>query len=280
MTILSTQQASHSHRVGTVPVATHAGLATSHPGMLTASGIHKSFGDKPVLKGIDLTIARGDVVALIGPSGTGKTTLLRCLNFLERPDEGIVTIGGHSVDARTASERQILALRRKTAMVFQNYNLLRNKTILQNVTEGLIVVQRRHRKEAEELARQEIAHVGLSDHLHKYPYQLSGGQQQRIGIARAMALRPDVMLLDEPTSSLDPERSREILRVLQGVARTGMTMIIATHEMSFARHVSNRVVFMEHGQIVEEGSPTQIFHHPHHERTRAFVRDLESPFSS
>lgn len=245
---------------------------------LKLCGIRKSFGDHAVLRGIDLTIAKGDVVALIGPSGTGKTTLLRCINFLERADDGTVTIGDHTVNTRSATEREILAHRRKTAMVFQNYNLLRNKTILQNVTEGLIVAQKKPRAVAEEIAHAEIESVGLSDHLHKYPYQLSGGQQQRIGIARAMALQPDVMLLDEPTSSLDPERSLEVLRVLQDVACTGMTMIIATHEMSFARHVSSRVVFMEHGRVVEQGSPTQIFAHPHHERTRAFVRDMENPF--
>lgn len=247
--------------------------------MLKVEGIEKTFGQNKVLKGIDLTVNQGDVVALIGPSGTGKTTLLRTINFLERADKGYINVDGVSVDCQTATEKEIIQLRRKTAMVFQNYNLFRNKTILENVMEGLTIVQGKSKKEAELIAREQIEMVGMSDKLNAYPMQLSGGQQQRIGIARAMALNPNVMLLDEPTSSLDPERSAEILKVLQTVAKTGMTMVIATHEMNFAKYVSNHVVFMEAGNIVEEGTPEQIFTNPKEERTRKFVQELENPFA-
>lgn len=248
--------------------------------MLEVKGIEKTFGQSKVLKGIDLTVNQGDVVALIGPSGTGKTTLLRAINFLERADKGQITVDGLMVECQSATEKEIIQLRRKTAMVFQNYNLFRNKTILENVTEGLTIVQGKTKAEAEAIAREQIELVGMSDKLDAYPMQLSGGQQQRIGIARAMALNPHVMLLDEPTSSLDPERSAEILKVLQAVAKTGMTMVIATHEMNFAKYVSNHVIFMENGSIVEQGTPEQIFTNPTEERTRKFVQELENPFAN
>lgn len=247
--------------------------------MINLKGIEKSFDGNKVLKGIDLEIKSGEVVALIGPSGTGKTTLLRTINFLEKADKGTITIDELAIDNEQATEKDIIEMRRQTAMVFQNYNLFRNKTVLENVMEGLVIVQKKSKEEAEKIARQEIDRVGMLDKVDQYPVELSGGQQQRIGIARAMALQPKVMLLDEPTSSLDPERSMEVLKVLQKVAKTGMTMIIATHEMDFAKYVSNHVVFMENGHIVEEGTPEQIFEHPKEDRTRQFVQELENPFA-
>lgn len=247
--------------------------------MINLKGIEKSFDGNKVLKGIDLEIKSGEVVALIGPSGTGKTTLLRTINFLEKADKGSITIDDLTIDNENASEKEMIQMRRQTSMVFQNYNLFRNKTILENVMEGLVIVQKKSKEEAEQIARREIERVGMIDKVDQYPVELSGGQQQRIGIARAMALQPKVMLLDEPTSSLDPERSMEVLKVLQKVAKTGMTMVIATHEMDFAKYVSNHVVFMENGHIIEEGAPEQIFEHPQEERTRQFVQDLENPFA-
>lgn len=247
--------------------------------MIKLNGIEKSFDGNKVLKGINLEIKSGEVVALIGPSGTGKTTLLRTINFLEKADKGSITIDELTIDNEHVSEKDMIQMRRQTAMVFQNYNLFRNKTILENVMEGLIIVQKKSKEEAEEIARKEIERVGLLDKVDQYPIELSGGQQQRIGIARAMALQPKVMLLDEPTSSLDPERSLEVLKVLQKVAKTGMTMVIATHEMDFAKYVSNHVVFMENGYIVEEGTPEKIFTNPAEERTKQFVQELENPFT-
>ena len=247
--------------------------------MLQLDHIYKSYGDHHVLKDINLHVNQGDVVSLIGPSGTGKTTLLRTINYLEPADKGTITINGISVNTEKAKQSDIIKLRRQTAMVFQNYSLFRNKTVLENVTEGLTIVQGKSKEEAEEVAVREISRVGMADNVDKYPYQLSGGQQQRIGIARAMALDPSVILLDEPTSSLDPERSAEVMRILQNLAELGTTMLITTHEMEFAKHVSNKVVFMEGGHIVEEGSPDQIFHNSVEERTRQFVRKLEKPLN-
>lgn len=231
------------------------------------------------MNSIDLDVEPGEVVSLIGPSGTGKTTLLRTINFLDPADKGTISIDDLTLDYENATESEIINLRRKTAMVFQNYSLFKNKTILENVTEGLIIVQNKSQSEAEAIAKEEIDKVGLGDKLNDYPYQLSGGQQQRIGIARALALKPRVLLLDEPTSSLDPERSAEILKILQNVALSSsdMSMLITTHEMNFAKHVSNKVVFMEKGEIVEQGTPDQLFNHAQQERTRNFIQELENP---
>lgn len=242
-----------------------------HEPILEVTGLRKSFGKTPVLTGIDLAVQPGETVALLGPSGSGKTTLLRCLNFLERADAGTLRIEEQRVDLRHAHSKQILALRRRTAMVFQNYDLFLNKTVLQNVTEGLIVARKVSKDEAIATARDVLSQVGLSTRLDARPHELSGGQQQRVGIARALAIKPAVLLFDEPTSALDPEKVQEILDVIRAVAQTGMTLLIVTHKMGFAYEVAHRVVFMEGGEIVEQGTPAQVFGAPKQERTRQFV---------
>jgi L-cystine transport system ATP-binding protein len=237
----------------------------------------KAFGKNEVLKGVSLRVDEGDVVVILGPSGSGKTTLLRCLNFLERADRGSLTIGEEKADLHKASKKQILAIRRKTAFVFQNYGLFNNKTALQNITEGLIVARKVPKAEAIKKAEEVLDWVGLKDKRDYYPSQLSGGQQQRIGIARAVALDPEVILFDEPTSALDPELVGEILEVIKNIARKGITMIVVTHEMSFAKEVASRVVFMDGGVVVEEGTPDEIFLAPKEERTRQFLGRILPP---
>lgn len=240
--------------------------------MIKLSGIQKAFGKQQVLKGIDLTVEQGDVVAILGPSGSGKTTLLRCINFLERPDAGELAIQTLKVECSKASKQDIYELRRKTAMVFQNYNLFKHKTALENVMEGLVIVQKLPKRQAHELAVQALTKVGLGAKLHEYPSRLSGGQQQRVGIARALALNPEVILFDEPTSALDPELVGEVLAVIRNLAREGITMIIVTHEMAFARDVATHVVFMDGGVVVEEGAPHELFGQPKEERTQQFLK--------
>lgn len=247
--------------------------------MIELKDIHKSFGKNEILKGVDLKIEKGDVVALIGPSGAGKTTLIRCINYLEKPDVGQVSIGGFSVDSSHHSQKDVIKLRRKTAMVFQHYNLFKNKTALENVMEGLIMVQKLPEKEAKQIAAEELEKVGLSDKLNSYSNQLSGGQQQRVGIARALALKPDVILFDEPTSALDPELVGEVLSVIKEVAKTGITMVIVTHEMSFAREVASRVAFIDDGRIVEQGLPKEIFSNPKEQRTKQFLEKIYQKFT-
>lgn len=237
----------------------------------------KAFGKNEVLKGVSLRVDEGDVVVILGPSGSGKTTLLRCLNFLERADSGSLTIGEEKADLHKASKKQILAIRRKTAFVFQNYGLFNNKTALQNITEGLIVARKVPKAKAIKKAEEVLDWVGLKDKRDYYPSQLSGGQQQRIGIARAVALDPEVILFDEPTSALDPELVGEILEVIKNIARKGITMIVVTHEMSFAKEVASRVVFMDGGVVVEEGTPDEIFLAPKEERTRQFLGRILPP---
>jgi L-cystine transport system ATP-binding protein len=239
--------------------------------VIEVTGLRKSYGKMEVLKGVDLAVAQGEVVALLGPSGSGKTTLLRCLNFLARADAGVLRIGGQSVDLRRATGREMHALRLQTAMVFQNYDLLLNMTVLQNVTAGLTVARRVPKPEARETAVRILTQVGLGDRLDSRPYELSGGQQQRVGIARALALNPAVLLFDEPTSALDPEKVSEILELIREVATSGVTMIVVTHEMAFAYEVAHRIVFMEEGEIVEQGDPKQVFGAPREERTRQFL---------
>lgn len=240
--------------------------------LLRISHVRKSFGSMEVLKDISFDVYKGDVVSILGPSGSGKTTLLRCVNFLERADGGSITLDDAVIDLKTAAREQASAVQRKTGFVFQNYNLFRNKTALENITLGLTSGRGINKEEAAKKGRMLLRKIGLEDRANFYPSELSGGQQQRVAIARALATDPEIIYFDEPTSALDPELTDEVLEVMRQLAQEGMTMVVVTHEMSFAHNVSNRVIFMDHGLIVEEGSPEQIFEHPQNERTRAFLR--------
>lgn len=240
--------------------------------MIKVKNIHKAFNDNQVLKGISFQIGQGEVVVILGPSGSGKSTLLRCINFLERPEKGIISIENQMVDAEKASRKEIAEIRKKTAMVFQHYNLFKNKTVVENVMEGLVTAQKKSKKEAREISIKYLDKVGLMDRLDYYPYQLSGGQKQRVGIARALALSPNVIMFDEPTSALDPELVGEVLDVMKAVAKDGMTMIVVTHELSFAKEVADFVIFMDEGIIIEKGRPGSIFDNPKEERTKQFLR--------
>jgi L-cystine transport system ATP-binding protein len=240
--------------------------------MIKLNDIWKSFHHNQVLKGINLEVKKGEVVVLMGPSGSGKSTLLRCINYLERADRGIIRIGDLEVDTANVHRAQIAALRKKTTMVFQNYNLFRNKTAIENVMEGLIVAKKLTFKEARERSALSLERVGLGNRTHYYPSQLSGGQQQRVGIARAMVMDPEVILFDEPTSSLDPELVGGVLDVMMDLAKGGMTMIVVTHEMGFAQEVANHVAFMDGGIVVEEGTPQQVFEQTCQDRTRNFIQ--------
>ena len=241
------------------------------PGLFHRPGARKVASELPVLRGVDLTVEKGDVVAILGPSGSGKTTLLRCLNFLETADAGQLVFDGESFDLAHASRADIARLRKKTAFVFQNYNLFRNKTALQNVTEGLIVARKLPKEQADAIGMKMLAKVGLADRADYYPRQLSGGQQQRVAIARALAADPEIIYFDEPTSALDPELTGEVLRVLRELADRKTTMIIVTHEMHFARDVADRILFMDGGVVVEEGPAKQLIDHPREQRTRQFL---------
>ncbi|MGQ9496829.1 MAG: amino acid ABC transporter ATP-binding protein [Desulfotomaculales bacterium] len=239
--------------------------------MIEVIDLCKSFGQLEVLRHVNMQVAEGEVVCIIGPSGSGKSTLLRCLNLLEQPTGGEVIIDGVSLmDKKT----NINEVRQKVGMVFQLFNLFPHKTALENITMGPIKVKRMSRQAAEELGRTLLAKVGLSDKADVYPHQLSGGQQQRVAIARALAMQPKVMLFDEPTSALDPEMVGEVLAVMKDLAREGMTMVVVTHEMGFAREVGDRVIFLDEGRIVEEGKPQEIFSRPREERTRAFLSKI------
>ncbi|MEV6564658.1 amino acid ABC transporter ATP-binding protein [Streptomyces kronopolitis] len=241
---------------------------------IEVQGLRKAFGDLEVLRGIDFSVARGEVVCVIGPSGSGKSTLLRCVNLLEEPSAGRVTVAGTEV---TDPDVDIDRVRRRIGMVFQAFNLFPHLSALQNLTIAQRRVLGRDRAEAERIARANLERVGLGDKETAYPAQLSGGQQQRVAIARALSMEPELMLFDEPTSALDPELVGDVLAVMRGLAQDGMTMLVVTHEMSFAREVADRVVFMDGGVIVEEGTPEQVVGAPQHERTRTFLARVLDP---
>ncbi len=239
--------------------------------MLKAENIRLSFGENEVLKGIGLEIEKGQVISIIGPSGSGKSTFLRSLNFLETPSSGKITFDGKTFNMENISKKEINEIRGYTTMVFQNYNLFKNKTALENVIEGLLIVKKIDKREAEAKGMELLEKVGLQDKADSYPNQLSGGQQQRVGIARAIAMNPEVILLDEPTSALDPELIGEVLKVIKDMVKEHMTMIIVTHEMQFAREISDYIIFMADGTVVEEGTPEKIFTQSENERLRSFL---------
>ena len=239
--------------------------------MITVKNLKKNFGDLTVLKGIDVTIEKGECVVVIGPSGSGKSTFLRCLNRLEEPDGGEIDIEGTDL---LSPHTDINEMRQRIGMVFQHFNLFPHKTILGNVTLAPIKLKKMPQKEAEDAALDLLRRVGIEDKASVYPSTLSGGQKQRVAIARSLAMNPQVMLFDEPTSALDPEMVGEVLDVMKNLAKEGMTMVVVTHEMGFAKEVANRVLFMADGVILEEGTPEEIFEHPQHERTKAFIKAI------
>ena len=242
--------------------------------MLKVSDVYKKYHENEILKGVDITVDKGDVVVILGPSGSGKTTFLRCLNFLERADQGEMIFDEDHLSLHTASSREVGMVRKRTAFVFQNYNLFQNKTALENVTVGLTIGRGMGKAEAEQIGQQMLAKVGMGERSSYYPAQLSGGQQQRVGIARAMAVEPEVIFFDEPTSALDPELVGEVLAVIKQLAKEGKTMVIVTHEMKFAAEVATHVVFMAGARVIEEGSPKTMFLCPKEERTRTFLRRI------
>ncbi|PFF11644.1 ectoine/hydroxyectoine ABC transporter ATP-binding protein EhuA [Bacillus cereus] len=244
--------------------------------MISIQHLQKSFGDNTVLKHIDLSVEKGEVVVIIGPSGSGKTTFLRCLNVLETPNAGSIRIGNKELDfSQKVTKKDIVNLRTQTGMVFQHHNLFPHLTALQNVMEGLVTVKKMGKEEAKKKANYFLEKVGLADKVDLYPFQLSGGQQQRVGIARALAMEPEVLLFDEPTSALDPELVQEVLKVMKELAKEGMTMVIVTHEMRFAHQIANRVLFMDGGVVVEQGTPEEVFTNPKEERTKKFLQMLQ-----
>ena len=244
--------------------------------MISIQHLQKSFGDNTVLKHIDMEVEKGEVVVIIGPSGSGKTTFLRCLNVLETPNSGVIRIGDETLDfSKKVTKRDIVKLRTQTGMVFQHHNLFPHFTARENVMEGLVTVKKVSKEKAKEKAEYFLRKVGLGDKMDLYPFQLSGGQQQRVGIARALAMEPQVILFDEPTSALDPELVQEVLKVMRELAQEGMTMVIVTHEMRFAHQIANRVIFMDGGVIVEQGTPEEVLVHPKEERTKRFLQMLQ-----
>ncbi len=238
--------------------------------MIIIKDLHKSFGDKQILRGIDLHVKKSEVVVVIGPSGSGKSTMLRCVNYLEIPTSGSITLDGQTITRNV----NINTIRAEVGMVFQHFNLFPHMTVLQNITLAPVRVRGMSQEEAEKTAMELLTRVGLQDKAHARPSELSGGQQQRVAIARALAMRPKIMLFDEPTSALDPEMVNEVLDVMKSLAESGMTMMVVTHEMGFARQVADRVIFMDGGYIVEQGTPDEVFSHPKEERTQSFLSKI------
>ncbi len=240
--------------------------------MIEISHLWKSFdGETDILKDINISIEKGEIVAILGSSGTGKSTLLRCLNYLTKPTDGIIRIGSHGIDAKKHSKKEIMELRSHSAMVFQNYNLFKNKTAIENIMEALITVAGKSKREAQEISLRLLDKVGMLERKDFFPSRLSGGQQQRVGIARALALNPEVLLLDEPTSALDPELVGEVLNTIQKIAEDGTTMILVTHEVMFARKIATRILFMAEGTIIADGTPKEILDNPEDERLKRFL---------
>ena len=246
--------------------------------MIRISNLSKSFSGQMVLNNLSLEIQKGEVVALIGSSGAGKSTFLRSLNYLEQPDSGTIAIDDFTVDFSTISKEEILTLRRKLAMVFQQFNLFERRTALDNVKEGLLVVKKLSDQEATNLAKEELAKVSLSDRENHYPHHLSGGQKQRVALARALAMKPDVLLLDEPTSALDPELVGEVEKSIADAAKAGQTMILVSHDMSFVSQVADKVLFLDKGHIIEMGTPEEIMSHPKEERTKEFFASYKRTY--
>lgn len=240
--------------------------------LLDIKNIRKKFDSTEVLRGVSFGVNKGDVVSILGPSGSGKTTLLRCVNFLEKADSGLMEFDGRMYDLKTISKKEILEIQKHTGFVFQDYNLFRNKNVLDNITLGLTSARRMSRDKADKKAMDMLERVGMADHAKQFPSQLSGGQQQRVAIARALATEPEIIYFDEPTSALDPQLTGEVLTVMRQLASDGMTMLVVTHEMSFARDVSSKVIFMDGGVVVESGTPDDFFRDPKEERTREFLR--------
>jgi polar amino acid transport system ATP-binding protein len=242
--------------------------------MIKVEGLSKRYHDNIVLENVDLEINEGDVIGIIGPSGTGKSTLLRCIDQLEIPEKGTINLGERDVDLSKRSRKDINEIRQNTGMVFQRFNLFQKKTALENVMEGLIVVKKMNKVEAKKIALEELAKVGMTAWANHYPKHMSGGQQQRVAIARALAMKPRLLLLDEPTSALDPELVGEVLDVVKDIASKGYTMLLVSHEMNFVRNVSNRVIFLDKGHIVEDGTPNEVFEHPKNQRTKEFFAKM------
>jgi polar amino acid transport system ATP-binding protein len=242
--------------------------------MIQIEGLSKRYHDNIVLEDVSLNINEGDVIGIIGPSGTGKSTLLRCIDQLEIPEKGTINLGEKTIDLSKKNKKDINEIRQNTGMVFQRFNLFEKKTALENVMEGLIVVKKMSKEEAKKIALEELAKVGMTAWANHYPKHMSGGQQQRVAIARALAMKPRLLLLDEPTSALDPELVGEVLDVVKDIASKGYTMLLVSHEMNFVRNVSNRVIFLDKGHIVEDGTPSEVFEHPKNQRTKEFFAKM------